>query len=370
RTAFSSTHDSRTLKYTPENPAFQANAGIWAAALLHPLSPFRPLTALTAVTQDRAAGEATQPSNSDGAGFDALPPLPTTPLPGDSVAADPLPPIDDLPALPGDMEPVQTEPAQPERAENSARDERTEMEVPLLGRLNVNALGMPLFTILVGLVDGFNPCAIWVLMFLLSVLVNIRERGKILIIAGTFVFVSGLAYFAFMAAWLNVFMLVGMDRPAQVILAVIAIVIGSVNVKDFFAFGKGVSFSIPDSAKPGIYARVRRIVAARHLWAALAGAVVLAVLVNMIELLCTAGLPALYTEILTLQMYSPSVTYAYLFLYIVAYMFDDSLLVAGVVLSLSRRKLQEGEGRVLKLVSGLVILLLGFVMLFRPHWLV
>ena len=258
-----------------------------------------------------------------------------------------------------------------DKSASSEHDRQTdEIDLPVLGRVRLAEWGMPAFTFAVGLVDGFNPCAMWVLMFLLSVLVNIRERGKILIIAGTFVFVSGLAYFAFMAAWLNVFMLVGMDRPAQVILAVIAIVIGSVNVKDFFAFGKGVSFSIPDSAKPGIYARVRRIVAARHLWAALAGAVVLAVLVNMIELLCTAGLPALYTEILTLQMYSPSVTYAYLFLYIVAYMFDDSLLVAGVVLSLSRRKLQEGEGRVLKLVSGLVILLLGFVMLFRPHWLV
>lgn len=245
-----------------------------------------------------------------------------------------------------------------------------EMQVPVFGRLNVETLGMPVFTFLVGLVDGFNPCAMWVLMFLLSVLVNIQERRKIILIAGTFVVISGLAYFAFMAAWLNVFMLVGLNRPAQIALGSIALVIGSVNVKDFFAFGKGVSLKIPERAKPGIYARVRSIVAAKHIWAALTGAVILAVLVNTIELLCTAGLPAMYTEILTLQKYSSFVNYLYLFLYIAAYMLDDSILVAVVVITLSKSKLQESQGRWLKLLSGLVVLTLGAVMIAKPDWLV
>ena len=273
--------------------------------------------------------------------------------------------LDDLPELPGnEAGDIGSSDAWP------ALETREEMEVPFLGRLDAEHLGMPAFTFLVGLVDGFNPCAMWVLMFLLSVLVNIRERKKIIIIAGTFVLVSGLAYFAFMAAWLNVFMLVGLDRPAQVILGCVAIVIGLVNVKDFFAFGKGISFKIPESAKPGIYARVRKIMAAKQLWAALTGAVALAVLVNMVELLCTAGLPAMYTEILILQEYSPAVNYLYLGLYILAYMLDDSVLVAIVVITLSKKKLQEGEGRWLKLLSGVVILALGIVMLVKPDWLV
>jgi hypothetical protein len=273
--------------------------------------------------------------------------------------------LDELPELPGnDAGDIGNSDAWP------AKETSKEMEVPFLGRLDAEHLGMPAFTFLVGLVDGFNPCAMWVLMFLLSVLVNIRERKKIIIIAGTFVLVSGLAYFAFMAAWLNVFMLVGLDRPAQVILGCVAIVIGLVNVKDFFAFGKGISFKIPESAKPGIYARVRKIMAAKKLWAALTGAIALAVLVNMVELLCTAGLPAMYTEILILQEYSPAVNYLYLGLYILAYMLDDSVLVAIVVVTLSKKKLQEGEGRWLKLLSGVVILALGIIMLVKPDWLV
>jgi uncharacterized membrane protein HdeD (DUF308 family) len=112
---------------------------------------------------------------------------------------------------------------------------------------------------------------------------------------------------------------------------------------------------------------VRSIVTAEHLGGAVVGAIALAVLVNIIELLCTAGLPALYTNILMQQGNSAALRYAYLALYIVAYMFDDSLMLLIVVWTLSKKKLQEGQGRWLKLVSGAAILLLGIVMLFRPE---
>ncbi len=244
------------------------------------------------------------------------------------------------------------------------------VEVPLLGRLSLSRLGLPAFTFLIGLVDGFNPCAMWVLVFLLSVLVNLKERKKILLVAGTFVIVSGLAYFTFMAAWFNVFQLVGLLRPVQIGLGITAIVIGLINVKDFFAFHQGVTLSIPESAKPGIYRRVREIVSAKHMLTALSAAVVLAIVVNIVELLCTAGLPALYTEVLTMQELPTWANYSYLALYISAYMLDDTILVGIVVITLSHRRLQESEGRWLKLLSGIVILLLGAVMIIRPDLLV
>ncbi len=243
------------------------------------------------------------------------------------------------------------------------------IRLPFLGSLSASKLGMPLFTIAVGLVDGFNPCAMWVLLFLLSILVNLRDRVRIVAIAGTFVVVSGLAYYAFMAAWINVFMWVGYLRSVQVGLAILAILIGCIHIKDFFAFKQGVSLSIPESAKPGIYARVRKIVTAENLTGAIAGAITLAVLVNFIELLCTAGLPALYTSILTQQNLSWPMRHAYLGLYIGAYMLDDTIMVLLIVATLSKKKLQESQGRWLKLVSGMAILLLGVIMIFRPEWL-
>lgn len=242
----------------------------------------------------------------------------------------------------------------------------TAVDVGWLGRVRLDDLGLPLFTIVLGLVDGFNPCATWVLLFLLSILVNLRDRRRMVLVAGTFVAVSGLAYFAFMAAWLNVFLLVGLSRLAQVALGVTALAIGAVHVKDFVAFGHGPTLGIPEAAKPGIYARVRRVVNAEALGPALAGAFVLAVLVNVVELLCTAGLPALYTQILGFQDLAPSTRYAYLALYNLAYVADDTVMVALVSLTLTRRKLDVASGRWLKLASGLVVMALGAMLIFAP----
>jgi thiol-disulfide isomerase/thioredoxin len=242
--------------------------------------------------------------------------------------------------------------------------------LPFIGEVRWKDWGLPAFTVLVGLVDGFNPCAMWVLLFLLSLLVNLRDRRKILAVAGTFVVISGLAYLAFMAAWLNVFQLIGLLRPAQVILGLIGVGVGTIHIKDYFAFKQGVSLSIPESVKPGLYDRMRRIVQAETLCSAILGASVLAILVNVVELLCTAGLPAMYTGVLTLQNLTPWQNYAYLLLYIAAYMLDDALMVTVVVVTLGRHKLQERGGRILKLISGVVILVLGTIMLLRPDWLV
>jgi glutaredoxin len=244
------------------------------------------------------------------------------------------------------------------------------VEVPFVGRVGVRDLGLPAFTVVLGLLDGFNPCAMWVLLFVLSLLVNLHDRVKMAVIGGTFVLVSGIVYFAFMAAWLNLFLLAGVSRVTEIVLGLIAGVVGALNVKDFVAAGRGPSLAIPASAKPGIYARVRTVVTAEHPGAALGGVIVLAVLVNIVELLCTAGFPAVYTRILTLRELPVWQYYGYLALYNVAYVLDDGLLLSLAVVTLSRRKLQARAGRWLKLVSGGVMLGLGVVLIGRPAWLV
>ncbi len=237
------------------------------------------------------------------------------------------------------------------------------------GDVSVARLGLPLFTIAIGLLDGFNPCAMWVLLFLLSLLVNLHDRFKMALIAGTFVLVSGVVYFAFMAAWLNVLLVVGFSRAMQIGLGLVAVLVGAINIKDFLGLDRGVSLSIPDSAKPGLYARVRRILQADNLTGALMGIVVLALFVNLIELLCTAGFPAIYTQILTLQQLPTWQYYGYLGLYNLAYVFDDAVMVTLAVTTLSRRKLQERAGRWLKLAGGTVMAGLGVVLLVKPDWL-
>ncbi len=112
------------------------------------------------------------------------------------------------------------------------------VETSLFGTLNVANLGLPLFTLALGLLDGFNPCAMWVLLFLLSLLVHLQDRKKMALIAGTFVLASGAVYYVFMAAWLNIFLLIGFSTALRWLLGSVAFAIGGLNVKDFF-IGKG-----------------------------------------------------------------------------------------------------------------------------------
>jgi hypothetical protein len=262
--------------------------------------------------------------------------------------------------------PVEPEvPCPPESMPKAIGGQR--IHVPFFGDRTLPELGLPLFTLFLGLLDGFNPCAMWVLLFLLALLANMRDRRKMFLLAGTFVLVSGVVYFAFMAAWLNVFLFIGYVRIIQVMMGGLAVGIGLLNVKEFWAFGQGISLSIPESAKPGLYARVRKILAAEHLSQAMIGILVLAILVNMIEFVCTAGFPALYTQVLSQQGLTTWAYYGYLGLYNLAYIADDAVMVTIAVVTLSHHKLQEREGRWLKLISGLVMLGLGLLLLLAPN---
>ncbi|SEF83255.1 glutaredoxin family protein [Thauera chlorobenzoica] len=247
---------------------------------------------------------------------------------------------------------------------------RDAVEFPIFGTLRAGELGLPVFTLALGLIDGFNPCAMWVLLFLLALLVRLQDRRRMALVAGTFVLASGAVYYAFMAAWLNLFLFVGMTEALRIGLAMLALLVGAINVKDFFAFRRGVSLSIPEAARPGLYARARAILKAESLSASLAAVAVLAVVVNFVELLCTAGLPAIYTAVLARHELPPLAHYGYLGLYILGYIADDALMVGTAVLALGSGKLDERGGRRLKLLSGAVMLVLGLVMLLRPQWLV
>ena len=251
------------------------------------------------------------------------------------------------------------------------RRERASTNVNLgrFGSINASALGLPIFTLAMGLLDGFNPCAMWVLLFLLSLLVHWQDRRRMALVAGTFVFVSGVVYYAFMAAWLNVFLLLGFTAWLRLLLGSLALVLGVVNLSEFWRKGPDFTLSIPASAKPGLYARMRGVMQSRSLPAALAAVAALAVVVNAVELLCTAGLPAVYTAVLSQQNLGLAAHYGYLGLYILGYIADDALMVGFAVLALSSNKLTEGTGRWLKLISGVVMVALALLLLLRPGWL-
>jgi thiol-disulfide isomerase/thioredoxin len=240
------------------------------------------------------------------------------------------------------------------------------VNVPVFGDISSSQVSLPVFTLVLGLLDAFNPCAFFVLLFLLSLLAHARSRSRMATIGGLFVVISGVVYFVFMAAWLNIFLLVGPLRVVTVIAGIVAIVMALINVKDFFWFKRGVSLTMPDEAKPRLFARMRTLTRASSFPAIILGTVTLAIAANSYELLCTAGFPMVFTRVLTLNDASTATYYLYLALYNVIYVLPLAAIVAVFVRRFGTRKLTEREGRVLKLLSGTMMLGMGTVLVAAP----
>jgi thiol-disulfide isomerase/thioredoxin len=245
-------------------------------------------------------------------------------------------------------------------------EDGTLVNLPFFGEMDASQLSLPVFTIILGGLDSFNPCAFFVLFFLLSMLVHAKSRKRMLLIGGTFVFFSGFIYFLFMAAWLNLFLFIGELMIITTIAGAIAVIVGVINVKDFFFFGEGVSLSISSDAKPKLFQRMRGLLKETSLLPMMVGTIVLAIAANAYELLCTAGFPMVFTRILTLHELTTFEYYLYLAAYNVVYIIPLALIVLLFSLTLGAKKLTEWQGRVLKLVSGLMMFGLGAVLLSDP----
>jgi glutaredoxin len=228
-------------------------------------------------------------------------------------------------------------------------------------------IGLPLFTVAMGLLDGLNHGSTWVLVLMISLLSPLKNRPHMLAIAGTFIAVQGIVYFILMAAWLNLSMLIDISRSSQIAIAAIALLAAAIYFKKYTALGKINSLSSNEIAKPGIYTRIRKIMQTENLAAAMLGTAVLAVLVQLGEFSYTSVFPALYTRTLTLHQLGSLSNYGYLLLYDLAYMLDDAILLTAGIVTLSQSRPQEKNGRVLKLISGLALLGLGVYLLLSRY---
>ena len=248
-------------------------------------------------------------------------------------------------------------------------ENQSKITLPLFGEIDSASLSLPVFTLVIAGLDSFNPCAFFVLFFLLSLLIHAKSRKKMLIIGGVFVFFSGLLYFLFMAAWLNFFLIVGQLRAITLIAGLISIVISAINIKEYFWFKSGVSLTIPDSAKPKLFERMRNLVKEGRFASMIVSTAILAIAANTYELLCTAGFPMVYTRVLTLNNLTHLEYYAYLAMYNIVYVIPLAAIVLFFTLTLGSRKLKEDEGRTLKLLSGIMMLCLGAILVVIPSML-
>ena len=241
------------------------------------------------------------------------------------------------------------------------------LTLPILGVVNLDQQSLAVSTLLISFVDGFNPCSIWVLTMLMALVVHTGSRRKIFIIGLIFLTVTAGVYALFIAGLFSVMNYISYLGWVQAAVAVVSLVFAIINIKDYFFYKEGVSFTISEKEKPGIYQRMRKVVAAGDSFWALAGAtVVLAAGVSLVEFSCTAGFPVLWANLLTAQQVSAVVFVLLLLLYLLIYQLDEMAIFFTVVFTLKASRLEEKQGRLLKLVGGMLMLTLAAVMLINP----
>jgi len=238
------------------------------------------------------------------------------------------------------------------------------IDIPFIGTISVNlsGLSLPVLTIILGAVDSINPCSIFILFILLSLLVYAQSRRRMLLVGGIFIFFSGLWYFIFMFILIRTLGLLEAVL-VSIVVGIIAIIFGIFNIKDFFFPKKGASLSIPEEKKPGLYRQMRSIVKTPYLFGAIVGTVLLAVTVNLFELICSLQWPLYYVARLSMYDFPEVQNYLYILFYNIVYVIPLIVIVLLFVFSLGRMKLTEWQGQKLKLFSGIMILSLGLLMI-------
>ena len=241
------------------------------------------------------------------------------------------------------------------------------IRLPIGGDVDVTALSLPVLTVVMASLDAFNPCAFFVLLFLLSLLTHTRSRRRMLLIGGVFILVSGLAYFLFMSAWLSVFSVMGGLPWITAAAGLLAVTIGLFNVKDFLRPGGKVSLGMNRHQRSALFERTRNLLQIDALVPVIGATLLLAVAANSYELLCTAGFPMVYTRVLTLEDLDGAERLVWLAAYNLIYVLPLLAILLTYVFTLGSRKLTAREGRALKLLSGLMMLGLGLLLLVWPE---
>ena len=230
---------------------------------------------------------------------------------------------------------------------------------------------LPLFTFIIALIDGFNPCTMWVLTFLLVLLISVsHSRKRIFTIGYTFVIVVYIIYFLFMAAWLNVFLFIGYFDPVRIAIALIALGAGAINCKEFFVFRKGPTLMIQEKHKGPLVRRIeamREIIKKGSMSALIAASVGLATFASFVELPCTAGWPLIYTKVLADKALATFSYYSYLLFYNLIYIIPLAVMIFIFGLFFKGKQITKGQMQVIKLIGGLIMIALGIILLVNPE---
>jgi glutaredoxin len=262
---------------------------------------------------------------------------------------------------------VATAPAAP--GPHEARRPLERITVPLLGEVSLRGLSLPVLTIVLAAIDGFNPCAMWTLVFLIGLLMGMQDRTRMWALGTAFIAGSAAVYFLFMAAWLNLLLFLGTVVWVRAGIALVAIGGGLYYLREFFTNADAACKVTAPEARQRVFRKLKSLASERNFLVALGGILVLAFAVNLVEAICSAGIPAVYAQVLAANPMPTWQYYAYILLYITVFMLDDLVIFVAAMKTLEFAGVGTKYTRASNLIGGVLLLSLGAVMLLRPQWL-
>jgi len=245
------------------------------------------------------------------------------------------------------------------------------VNVPGMGKVDAKSISLPILAITLGTLDGFNPCAMWVLLFLISMLFNMKDKKKMWILGITFLATSALIYLLFMAAWLKVAVSFSSITWIRLLISLVAIIGSYVNISSYLKARKNDAGCevVDDKKRKKIFTKIKEITLEKKFILSILGIMALAVSVNMIELACSAGLPLIFTQVLALNDLSTVRYIIYLLLYILFFLLDDIIIFTVAMLTLNIKGISSKYGKYSHLIGGIVMLIIAALMIFKPEWL-
>jgi len=246
--------------------------------------------------------------------------------------------------------------------------EKNTFNIPVIGEVNAKEVSIPFIAIMLGLIDGFNPCAMWILLFLINMFFGMKNKKKMFLYGYTFLFTSALVYFLSMLG-ISFVLDLSTVKIFQILIAFVALIAGLLNIRTFIKTKNDSGCHVVDSKKrKKIFKKVDKILKEDKTIIALIGVIALAASVNIVELACSLGFPAIFSEILALNNISGVSRIIYLIIYVLFYMIDDLVVFTIAVCTLSISARSTKYTKYVNLIAGVIMLLIGLLLIFKPEW--
>ena len=264
---------------------------------------------------------------------------------------------------------------QPEVQENTqppVKEEQTsvipeKISLPFFGEIYTKNFSLPILTIVLGGLDGFNPCAMWTLLFLISLLLGMEDKKRRWILGTAFIAASAFVYFLFMSAWLNLLLFVGFIVWVRILIGLVALGGGGYNLREYI-LNKDEGCKVTGGEKrQAVFEKLKSITHRKQFFLALGGIILLAFAVNLVELICSAGLPVIFTQILSLSGISEFQRYLYMLLYVFVFMLDDLFIFFIAMTTLEMTGISTKYTRISHLIGGILMFIIGLLLIFKPE---